>query len=510
MRVGLYTRVSTEEQAEGLSLDAQLRALRLYAVEKGYEVVEEFVDRGYSATTDKRPAFQRMIAAARAKSFDAILVHKLDRFSRNLEHAVTYRALLKREGVAVISTTEPLDDSPASFVTEGILQVMAAWYSKNLAQEVAKGRRERYERGLWNGNLPFGYRRRDDGSPVVDEREAVAVREAYAMYATGRHSYQGVADWLNGQGFRTRNIRKNPRHGVTGPALFTRDSVRDMLRNPFYRGVVTYKGRDERPGLQPPIADDLLWKAVGEAGRRRHHAPASLIRVHRTYLLAGIIRCSRCGGKLWAHTTKRGNSYYREYNRQRGMPCTSIKGSVTTSVIDAHVSSLFERLSLPTDWRDRLREMLSSEDRRERILAQRAKVEEKLRRLRSLYLELTLTDGEYHRERERLQEQLQALVVPDDGPMVSTGAYVENLANLWLAATLGERRAIVLTTVDAVYVDVDNEQVAYIQPKADFLPLLAAASPTWEPAGQLLHGDPDRIRIRLPQTRLATACVAHS
>ncbi len=494
MRVGLYTRVSTLEQAEGLSLDAQIRTLRLHAAEKNYEIVEEFVDRGFSATTDKRPAFQRMIGAARNHRLDAILVHKLERFSRNLEHAVTYKALLKREGVAVISVTEPVDDSPASFVTEGILQVLAAWYSKNLAQEVAKGRRERYERGLWNGNLPFGYRRGDNGKPEILEGEAAAVKEAYGKYASGRYSYQGVADWLNGRGYRTRNIRKDPRHGVIGPSLFTRDAVRDMLRNPFYRGTITYKGKDERPGIQPAIVDNSLWESAGQAGRRRHHAPASFIRLRRIYLLAGVIRCSRCGGKLWAHTTKRGNAYYREYNRQRGMPCTSTRGSVTTGVIDAQVSSLFERLSLPTDWRDRLREMLSSEDRRERILAQRAKVEERLRRLRSLYLELTLTEGEYHRERERLLEQLQALVVPDDGPLVRAGTYVEDLANLWLAATLGERRAIVLTIVDAVYVDVNNEQVVSIQPKADFLPLLAAASPTWELAGRLLHGDPDRIR----------------
>ena len=494
MRVALYTRVSTNEQAEGLSLDAQLRALRLHAAEHGHDVVGEFVDGGFSATNDKRPAFQRMIAAARNGLLDAILVHKLDRFSRNLEQAVTYRELLKREGVAVISITEPMDDSPASFVTEGILQVLAAWYSKNLAQEVAKGRRERHERGLWNGNLPFGYVPGDDGRPVVEEKEAVAVRNAYAMYAAGRHSYQDVADWLNGQGFRTRNIRKDPRHGVTGPTLFTRDSVRDMVRNPFYRGVVTYKGRDERPGLQPAVVDDALWEAAGEAGRRRHHAPATFIRVHRTYLLAGILRCSSCGGKLWAHTQKSGNAYYREYNRQRGLPCTSTTGSVKLADIDDQVSSLFHGLRLPSDWRDRLREMLSSEDRRERILAQRAKLEERLRRLRSLYLELTLTDGEYHRERERLQEQIQALAVPDEGPAMSAGAYVEDLSSLWRAATPIERRAVVLSVLDAVYVDVDNKQVVSIQPKADFLPLLAAASPTWGLAGPMLHGDPDRIR----------------
>jgi len=377
-------------------------------------------------------------------------------------------------------------------------------YSKNLAEEVAKGRRERYERGLWNGNLPFGYKRGEDGRPVIEEKEAAAAREAYSMYATGRYSYQGVADWLNAQGFRTRNIRKDPWHGVTGPSLFTKDTVRDMLRNPFYRGAVTYKGKDERPGLQPAIVDEPLWQAARRAGQRRHHAPTTFLRPHRTYLLAGLLRCAPCGGKLWAHSAKNGRSYYREYNRQRGFPCTSANSSVPTAVIDAQVSALFEELALPADWRDRLREMLASEDRRESILVGRAKVLEKLRRLRTLYLELTLTDGEYHRERERLQEQLQALAVPNEEPVVKA-AYVEDLPALWRAATLDERRAILLTALDAVYIDMDTGRLVAVQPKADFLPLLAAASPTWGLAGKsLLLGDPEGIRGVLAQTRLAT------
>jgi hypothetical protein len=79
--------------------------------------------------------------------------------------------------------------------------------------------------------------------------------------------------------------------------------------------------------------------------------------------------------------------------------------------------------------------------------------------------------------------------------VAQAGAYIEELPALWRAATLDERRAIVLAALDAVYVDVDREQVVAVQPKADFLPLLAAASPTWGLAGKsLLLGDPEGIR----------------
>ena len=79
--------------------------------------------------------------------------------------------------------------------------------------------------------------------------------------------------------------------------------------------------------------------------------------------------------------------------------------------------------------------------------------------------------------------------------MARTGSYLEDLPALWQAVTLEESPAIVLTTLEAVYVDMDGRQLVAVRPKADFLPLLAAASPTWGLAGKsLLHGDPEGIR----------------
>lgn len=93
----LYARVSSETQAEkDLSIPAQLRELRDYAEKNGLQVFKEFVDEALSGRSDDRAAFQEMMSAARRKPppFTVLLVHKLDRFSRNREDAVTYKALL--------------------------------------------------------------------------------------------------------------------------------------------------------------------------------------------------------------------------------------------------------------------------------------------------------------------------------------------------------------------------------------------------------------------------------
>ena len=95
MRAALYARVSSEEQVEGYSIDAQLRQCRDYAKNQGWTVVAEYVDEGRSARaedTSKRPKFKAMLEAAKNREFDILIVHKLDRFSRNL--LLTLRCLL--------------------------------------------------------------------------------------------------------------------------------------------------------------------------------------------------------------------------------------------------------------------------------------------------------------------------------------------------------------------------------------------------------------------------------
>src|SRR4051794_4576020 len=84
-RAALYVRVSSDEQVEGFSLDAQERAIETFCRDHGYQIIGRYRDEGKSARTDdlaKRPAFQRMLTHADEHRFDTVIVHKLDRFAR--------------------------------------------------------------------------------------------------------------------------------------------------------------------------------------------------------------------------------------------------------------------------------------------------------------------------------------------------------------------------------------------------------------------------------------------
>jgi len=127
--------VSSEKQAEtDLSIAAQLKALRRYALDRDWEVYREFVDEAESARTANRPAFKDMIALAkqREKPFDAILVWKLSRFARNREDSIIYKSLLRKYGISVISMNEQVDESPAGMLLEGMIEVFdeESWEGK--------------------------------------------------------------------------------------------------------------------------------------------------------------------------------------------------------------------------------------------------------------------------------------------------------------------------------------------------------------------------------------------
>ena len=114
--VALYARVSSDRQDVDLSVAAQLRALRDYAGKNSYVVVREYVDEAKSGLVDDRPEFNRMIdeAGLPEAPFREVLVWKFSRFTRNREHAIAYKSLLRRRGVTVVSITEHTDDTPTA------------------------------------------------------------------------------------------------------------------------------------------------------------------------------------------------------------------------------------------------------------------------------------------------------------------------------------------------------------------------------------------------------------
>jgi site-specific DNA recombinase len=112
-RAAAYTRYSSDNQRDE-SIDAQVRAIEAYCKQKGFNLVKIYADRAKSATSDKRPEFLQMNEDSEKGMFDILIVHKLDRFSRDKYDSAKYKRTLKKNGIQLRSVTENLDGSPES------------------------------------------------------------------------------------------------------------------------------------------------------------------------------------------------------------------------------------------------------------------------------------------------------------------------------------------------------------------------------------------------------------
>ena len=301
-RVALYARFSSDNQRTE-SIDAQIRAMKKYCQQQHWQIVATYVDEARSATTDKRPQFQQMIADSAKGIFDILLVHKLDRFSRDRYDSAIYKKRLKKNHVQLRSVLERIDDSPESILMESLLEGLSEYYSRNLSRETKKGLAENALKGKSTGGCaPIGFDFDADNHLVINEHEAEAVRAIFEMYAAGQ-GYTAILDYLHENGYTTK--RGTP---------FLKSSLVTILANEKYAGVYVYnqsvprklknpayKGRkkpDEEiirvPGACPAIISHELYDTVQKRRRHNRERQGSFYS-KELYLVSGKVICGICG-----------------------------------------------------------------------------------------------------------------------------------------------------------------------------------------------------------------------
>ena len=221
-RVAQYARFSSDNQRSE-SIDAQIRAMNQFCKQNHWQVVSTYTDEARSATTDNRPQFQQMIADSGKGLFDIVLVHKLDRFSRDRYDSAIYKKKLKKNHVKLCSVLERMDDSPESIMMEAVLEGMSEYYSKNLAREVMKGMNETALQCKHTGGCPpLGYDLDENRHLIVNQWEAQAVRIIFQMFADG-YGYSEIIERLNAHGYKTKRGK-----------MFGKNSLYEILSNEKY------------------------------------------------------------------------------------------------------------------------------------------------------------------------------------------------------------------------------------------------------------------------------------
>lgn len=459
-----YIRVSSEEQVEGYSLDAQQRAIGHYCEAHGWKVVQEYRDEGKSARSDdltKRPAFNELLEDAEAGQFDVIVVHKLDRFSRNLKITLDVLDRLERAGVGFVSISENMDfASPIGRVMLANLGAFAQYYSDNLSHETKKGKTERKRQGLYNGLLPFGVTKDDDGVPMPCPDSHPGLVLAFEAAASGA-SDREVAESLNVAGYRTTGNR--------GANPFTKDTVRHIVQNRFYVGELPDGVGGWMPGKHDPTIDPALFDEAQRVRALRSPRGRRVRKSATKYSVSGLAVCGGCGSPMHVYNAGRENPRLVCYGRTQGNGCMAT--SVFLSVIEDTIEEYLDTFHMPDDFAEQIVAMHeASEANKTGVERQRTTAENRLSRLQDLYLMGDISKAEYMAERDDLAAQIASLSDSRDQSNViaRAAAFLRDLPAAWRAATIEQRHQLCHLLFGEV--KIGEQQLTSLTVQPDFAP----------------------------------------
>lgn len=341
LQAALYIRVSTKDQEDGTSMETQEDRLKEFCTRERIEIVEVYRDGGHSGATMERPDLQRMLADARAKRFDVVLVYKLDRLSRNLKDAINLvLGDLEENGIKFKSITESFDTSEHSGrVMLSTLSGFADYERNQIKERTTRGRDKLARDGKVTGSMPpYGFKivgEKRDKTLQIEEQEATVILRMVELVVREGKGYAQVAKALEKEGYKTRmrklfapwGIERTLKHpAIKGEWVRNRiNSIKTpggkSLRTPGAKA--TYK-RQSHPKDKwfttkvPAIIDADTFDSVQRALREHGRNPRRAV---RRFLLTGRLTCE-CGarGGVVYSDSKTKYSYYGCYakaNRKR-------------------------------------------------------------------------------------------------------------------------------------------------------------------------------------------------
>ena len=367
MRVALYARVSTEEQAvHGLSIDAQLAALREWSQDK--TVVGEYVDRGVSARIPikKRPELQRLLRDVEQGKVDTIAFVKLDRWTRNVREYYKAQDVLDAHGVAWRALHEDYEtETAAGRLKVNIMLAVAQDEADRTSERVKAVFAEKRRKGLAvNGNTPPGID--FNAGNLTPNADAGKVRELFDHYIANRS--------LHATAISTKDILGRS---------YSQRGIKQLLQNEKYLDT----------GIITPATWEQAQTILAQRGTRT-------VRSDRAYLFTGLIVCPECGCKLTVRTRiwhDKEYIYYRCDRSAKGYRC-AWRGSVKEDELErellARIIPAVEGHNIEIKKRTRKPPDVNS-------------IQKKLDRLTDLYLDEKIDKDDFDRRAAPLRDALR-------------------------------------------------------------------------------------------------------
>jgi len=323
--VGIYCRLSNDDERDGesVSIENQKLLLQRYVREQGWNEIDVYIDDGYSGTNFQRPGVQRLIADAKAKRINVILVKDLSRFGRNyIEFGQYTDYLFPSIGCRFIALNNGIDTMRNDGSTDVMcfLNLFNEFYSRDTSKKVKAVKKACAENGKYMGtHPPYGYKRdpQDKHHFIIDEETAPLVRRMFAMRASGT-PFRKIATTLNDEGIQPPGELYYQRQGRANPRrvnhLWNESTVKVMLRNEAYIGnmvqgkcgTLSYKSKKlvckpkeewiRVEGTHEPIISREVWDTVAAIDQKRVRKSDTADGIKSIF--TGLVYCADCGFKM--------------------------------------------------------------------------------------------------------------------------------------------------------------------------------------------------------------------
>jgi len=293
----IYTRVSSDDQASGTSLESQEREIRAWCARNAYRVLRHYSEAHTAKTAAGRQQFMAAVADCKKSKADALVVWKLNRCARNVQDGANIRASLKAHGCQLVSVTEPLGDDPAGTLMTNILFAYAQYNNEERSEVCRLGMQTTARKGGWCWLAPAGYvLDRAGGLPVLKPDGALSIHIATAIrkYAAG--------EWTKAQAYKLLEAQ-----GMKYNTLCT------IFTKPVYGGIIRSgltDGQDVTAAFPGLVKQEVFYNAETRY-RSERQRPRAYLKNNEDFVLVGLLRCPVCGEKLVGYfsTGKMGKRY---------------------------------------------------------------------------------------------------------------------------------------------------------------------------------------------------------
>jgi site-specific DNA recombinase len=429
-RAVIYCRVSSPEQTKNLSLPTQEKACREYCFREGYEIAGIFIEEGESAKTANRTKLKELITFCSEKKnrVDVLVVNSVSRFSRDRFAHVTVRALLSKRGITLRSATEPVDDSPAGKLVEGILSTIAQFENDEKAERTKRGMKAALERGTWPFPTTLGYTKipQADGRSKIIQDPTVAplIKQAFEMFASGRYDRVEVLRIVSAAGLLTKKGKNLSPQSFCG-----------LLKNPFYAGKLLVKGWEiHAKGAFEPIVTEETFRAAQAILSGRRPSMIQRRRSHPDFPLRHFVKCGACERPLTGSYSSGRNNKYGYYHCANGS-CRS--RNIPRQDLEREFLRLIEQLQPKAEYLDLFREIVLDvwKERRKETIKLVTTLESRITELKAKRQKLIEAFVYKHSiEKSVYQEQFELL--ENEIALVELDAYDAKLEDLNVEAAL--------------------------------------------------------------------------